>query len=344
MAPTSSRTRWLRATIGSTMLVLAAAAGALPAASQEREPEAGAPADDAVFAVQPSGPDGPGNRDWFNYTLDPGDVFGDTVAISNLGDRPVRFHIYATDAIAIADTGGFAALKDDEEPTDVGTWIDLAADEYTVEPGTRIDVPFSITVPSDAEPGDHVGAILAVDADDSVDPSDVGDGINFDILQRIGARVYVRVSGEASPALRIDDLDVDRDGGQATVTWDVSNTGNIRLSPTAEVRITGFLGRTVATVPAIQLPELLPGANVVGGTAVDGLPGYERLTAHLVLRADDVRVERSTSFGSYPWLLILLAVIAVVAALWWWRRHRRNRRRVAAPPPPRPRQRTPELV
>ena len=288
---------------------------------------------DAEFAVQPSGPDGPGDRDWFIYTLDPGDVFGDTVAISNLSDHPIRFHIYPTDAVSVADSAGFAALKDTETPVDVGTWIKLAADEYTVEPGKRIDVPFSITVPEDAEPGDHAGAILAVDADDAETVDRTEEGTSFDVLNRLGARVYVRVGGETAPDLRIDDLSVDRDGDQAIVNWEVLNTGNLRLTPNAQVRIKGWFGRTVATAPVQELPELLPGANYVGASIVDGMPGFEPLTAELVVKAEGVETQRSEQFQGYPWLLLLAIVLLIVAGGWWYRR--RRRRRQAGPPPGR---------
>jgi MYXO-CTERM domain-containing protein len=318
----------------------------LATAARAQEPPTEAPADDAepAFAVQPSGPDGPGNRDWFVYTLEPGDVFGDTVAISNLGERPTRFYLYATDATSVADTAGFAPAKDTEEPVDVGTWIQLATNEYTVDPGKRIDVPFSIRVPEDAEPGDHVGAILAVDADEgSVEPGSAPDGITFDVRHRLGARVYVRVGGTLAPALRIDELAVQRDGDQTTVVWDVSNTGNIRLTPTAEVRITGWFGRTVATAPVQELPELLPGGNYVGGSIVDGLPSYEPLSAHLVVRAEGVRTERSTQFEGYPWALVALLAVVLLAGAWWLRRRRRLRRPHLGPPP-RPSDRVPVSV
>lgn len=283
-----------------------------------------APATPAAFAVQPSGPDGPGNRDWFTYTLDPGAVFGDTVAISNLSERPIRFFIYSTDAVSVADVGGFGAMKDDDTPVGVGTWITLATSEYTVEPGKRIDVPFSVTVPQDAEPGDHAGAILAVDADEGgFDPNSSPDGLSFSVKNRIGARVYVRVSGPTAPALRIEELAVRRDGGKATISWEALNSGNLRLTPTSQVRITGLFGRTVRTMPAEQMPEMLPGANYVGASIVTGLPALEPLTAHLVLTAPEVRTERSNQFRSYPWLLI--ALILVVLALGWWYRRRRTR-------------------
>jgi hypothetical protein len=243
--------------------------------------------------------------------------------------------MYPTDAQSVEGVGGFAAPKDTEEPVGVGTWITLAADEYVVEPGKRIDVPFSITVPDDAEPGDHAGAILAVDADAAIE-ADGDDAVNLDVLQRVGARVYVRVNGATSPALKIDSLEVERDGSSATVLWEVTNTGNLRLTPAAEVRITGFLGRTVRTLPVQDLPELLPGANYVGGSQVTGLPGNERLTAHLVLTADGVEVERSVSFGTYPWLLLGIAALVLLGLVWLLRRRRRARRQRAGDrPPPR---------
>lgn len=326
---------------------LAALALIVPAVAGAQDEPAEGSVDDAAstsveFAVQPSGPDGPGGRDWFTYTLDPGAVFGDTVAISNLSDHPIRFAMYATDAVSVADSAGFAALKDSEQPVDVGTWITLAADEYTVEPGQRIDVPFSVTVPEDAEPGDHAGAILAVDADEgSIDPNASSEGISFDVRHRMGARVYVRVNGPAEPALRIDELMVSRDGGTATINWEVSNTGNLRLTPSAQVRITGWFGRTVRTMPAQDLPELLPDANYAGASIVTGLPSMEPLSAHLVLTAEGVRTERSTQFAPYPWLLLALLALILAFATWWYLRRRRRRRAPHGPTPGRSRDRVP---
>jgi len=307
----------------------------VPALAQEAPEDSGeAPVEPSSpsFSVQPSGPDGPGDRDWFTYTLDPGTSFGDVVAISNLSDKPIHFFLYPTDAVSVADSAGFAAMKDTDKPEDVGTWIELAADEFTVEPGKRVDVPFSVTVPEDAEPGDHAGALLAVDTAETEaagDPSD-DDGISFDVVHRLGARIYVRVGGETSPDLRIDELSVIRDGDRATVSWEVLNTGNLRLTPSAEVRIKGWFGRTVATASVQQLPELLPDANFVGATVLDGMPSYEPLTAELIVRAEGVETKRSEQFAGYPWLLLLVIALLLAAGGWWWRR---RRRREAGPPP-----------
>ncbi len=330
-----SRHRLLRAVLA-CLLCGIVPIGAGVASAQEGATDATAeqPAPvDAGFTVQPSGPNGPGARDWFTYSLDPGAVFGDVVAVSNLSDKPIRFAIFPTDAVSVIDVGGFAALRDDETPVDVGTWITLAEGDYVVEPGQRIDVPFSIAVPDDAEPGDHAGAILAVDADQaSFDPNADPGGLGFNVRNRLGARVYVRVSGPVNPALRIDELDVVHKGNTATVNWEVVNTGNLRLAPSAQVRITGIFGRTVRTMPAQALPELLPGANYVGASVVPDLPSLEPLTARLVVTADDVRTERSNRFESYPWLLIALVLSLLLAAGWWYRRRHRPPPETGTPP------------
>lgn len=304
----------------------------------------------APFAVQPSGPDGPGTRDYFVYSLTPGETFGDTVAVSNLGDRPIDFVIYATDAYNVRDEGGFTAARDGEPSTDVGSWITLKAQTYTVEPGTRIDVPFSITVPADAEPGDHAGAILATDAAlgaitaGNPDPT-------LQVRARVGARVYVRVEGPVSPALRIDRLDVDHESpsfavpffsrdGRAVVTWELTNTGNIRLTPTTQLRIKGLFGRTIRTLPAQELPELLPGGNVVRSEVLTGLPPLERLTVELTATADQVEVVGTSSYWAIPWRFVALIAMLLLAVFVTRRvRLRRQGQRGDEPAPPAPRAR-----
>ncbi|WP_436794222.1 hypothetical protein [Actinospongicola halichondriae] len=336
MTTTPTTNRFRRRTAALVAFVLAISVPLSTSAFAQESPDdatddAAAADDGPLFAVQPSGPDGPGTRDWFTYTLDPGDVFGDTVAVSNLSDAPIRFAITPTDAISVADTGGFAALKDPADSVGVGTWVQLAEGDYRVEPGERIDVPFSITVPEDAEPGDHVGAILALDADaPGFDPESAPEGVSFDVNYRLGARIYVRVGGPVTPALRIDDLSVERDGDQAIVTWEVENTGNLRLQPTAEVRVTGWFGRTVARAPLQELPELIPDANFVGATVLTGMPSFEPLTAHVVVTAPEADAEASLRFAPYPWVLLLVLLLLVIGAAWWLRR-RRNRGRESTP-------------
>jgi hypothetical protein len=337
----------LTALMALLVIALGPSAGATPGQEESPEPTN---ATAAPFAVQPSGPDGPGTRDYFVYSLTPGETFGDTVAVSNLGDRAINFVIYPADAFNVRDEGGFTAARDGEPSTDVGSWLTLAAETYRVEPGQRIDVPFSITVPQDAEPGDHAGAILATDADRGSIGAD-SDDPNLQVRERVGARVYVRVEGPIAPAVRIDRIDVEHDSpsfavpffssdGSARVTWEITNTGNVRLTPTAQLRVKGLFGRTIRTIPAQELPELLPGSNLVRSAVVTGLPPLEKLSVELAITADELEVVGASSYWVVPWrfVALLALLLAALAALRW------RRRRRAAPPSAPPSSEPREMV
>ncbi len=296
------------------------------------------------WAVDPSGPDGPGDREHFVYTLKPGQVFQDTVALSNLSDEPRDFLIFPTDAYTVPGEGGFAALREGEEPESVGTWIEMPTRTITVEGGTRADIPFQIVVPPDAEPGDHAGAILAVDAlqGDVEDPD--AEGLGVSIRQRVGSRVYVRVDGPLQPALEVEEFRVDYENptvpivqsGTVEVQYEVRNSGNLRLTPEAELKIKAPFGVTLKTIEARELPEMLPDGRILVTETIDGVPPVGRLTAEVSLRSrtgegDVYELTRSTTVTAMPWLLVAFVLLAIgVLFGWrWWRR-----RPVGAPPAP----------
>jgi hypothetical protein len=284
--------------------------------------QAASATDAGGFAVQPSGPDGPGGRDYFIYTLQVGEVYGDTVAISNTGSEAATFAIYATDARTTED-GSFSLLREEEQPADVGAWVELGATQYTVEAGTRVDIPFKITVPADVPPGDHVGAIVAQKIDD---PNNPNDGIGLDVRVRVGARLYVRVEGPVNPSLAIDDFAVSYAapgnpfaGRDANITYTLTNTGDIRLSPVATVTIGGVFGLGRHSLPERQIPELLPGSSVQISEIVHDVRPYARLTAELsVVSADDaVAVSSSLTQWAVPMAAVGALAVVVIAVIGW---------------------------
>jgi hypothetical protein len=341
----------LRAALTATLLVVALgpAAGATTVPPDD-PPPSGDPADDegdgegaddgvdapqpASFAVQPSGPNGPGGRDYFIYTLKTGQLFGDIVSISNLSDERATFVIYATDALNTRD-GGFALLREEETPTDVGTWIRLGATQYTVDPGSRVDIPFSLEVPDDATPGDHAGAIVAQQIPEQ---GAEGDGTRLDVRVRIGARVYVRVDGILSPSLTIEDFSIDYDTpanpfgtNLARVQYTVRNTGNIRLSTVAELEIEGLFGMGRKELPERQIPELLPGSSLQIAETVRDVRPLVRQTTRLEITAiaEDVDVERSIGRWTIPWLAVVIPLVLIGAYVGyrvWRKRQEQNAR------------------
>ncbi|MEV7263587.1 DUF916 domain-containing protein [Micromonospora aurantiaca] len=308
-----------------------------PPAAGEAAPRPAPSADPGAvrWAVQPSGPGGPTGRNYFTYDLTPGDSVTDHVGVTNLGDRPLTFAVYGTDAYTTTD-GAFALLPSDRAATDVGAWIGVERRSWTVQPGRRADIPFRLTVPRNATPGDHTGGVIAAVAQDGV----TADGQRVRLDQRIAARVYLRVAGEVRPAVTVESVRVAYDTplnpiGRAdlTVTYRIRNSGNVRVGGTGAVVVDGPGGWTLSRTSPVDLPELLPGAEFTVTERVTGVPPALRLTATVDLAPTTVDtalppVQRTASVWAPPWLLI--AALAAAGA-WLYLRRRRRRPTSAAP-------------
>ncbi|WP_214111226.1 WxL protein peptidoglycan domain-containing protein [Acrocarpospora catenulata] len=291
-------------------------------------------ADEYRWAVQPSSATGPTGRDYFVYDATPGQTITDYVGVTNLGSGPLTVNVYGTDAFTTQD-GSFALLTADRPPTDVGTWIALGATGHTIEPGRRADVPFVITVPEDATPGDHVGGVVGSVAGQAIS----GDGQQIKVDRRVAARVYLRVQGPVRPMLSLESLTLDYDnplnpfgGGAATITYTVRNTGNVRITADADVTLTGPLAWRLGG-SGQTLPELLPGSTITRTERYAGAFPAGRLTAEVTLDANPASgdtagldsVARATAVWAMPWPLFAVAVLLVGLTVWRIRRRRRAR-------------------
>ncbi|MEW2379660.1 DUF916 domain-containing protein [Micromonospora sp. NPDC047812] len=283
------------------------------------------------WAVQPSGPDGPTGRNYFIYDLAPGSTLTDHVGVTNLSDRPLTFQVYGTDAYTTAD-GAFALLPADRAATDVGSWVRFDKRTWTIAPGRRADIPFRLSVPANATPGDHAGGVIAA----ITRARTTADGQQVRVDQRLAARVYLRVDGDVRPAVAIESVSVSYDnpinpagGGDAVVSYRVRNTGNVRVGGTGTVAVEGPFGWRLARTAPVDLPELLPGGVFTVTERVTGVPPALRLTAEVDLAPTTVDaalppVLRSASAWAPPWLL--LAALAVLAG---WLAVRLRRRALA---------------
>ncbi|MFV2021326.1 WxL protein peptidoglycan domain-containing protein [Micromonospora sp. LOL_023] len=316
----------------------AALSGAAPAAAQPASPaptaqSAPAGAGAVTWAVQPSGPDGPAGRNYFAHDLAPGAEITDYVGISNLGDQEQTFTVYGTDGF-LTDDGAFALLPADQPATDVGTWIHFDQQEYAIPAGERRDIPFRLVVPANATPGDHTGGVIGSVAQLGTDAN--GQQINVD--QRVAARIYLRVDGPVRPAISVESMSITYDNpvnplgdGDVVVTYQVRNTGNIRIGGTGAVLLDGPFGWNLARTDPVDLPELLPGSAFTVAERITGVPPVLRLTGTIDLAPVTVDealppVTRTASVWAPPWLLL-----TAIAALGGWTgvRRWRSRRRPA---------------
>ena len=279
-------------------------------------------------------------RPYFYVSADPGQTIEDKVVVANKTTQPLTFRLYAADAYNTARDGGFAVKSLGEKMRGVGAWAELPKERITVPGGRTVTVPFTIKVPEGAEPGDHPGAIVALD-----ERVEQGDGsVALGVQRAVGARVYLQVGGPTLPALAVEDVRISHHqplvpgfgDSTATISYTLHNTGNVTLHPKARLTARGLFGRTLLSRDLAKIPsELLPGQRVRLTERWSGAPQLDRAHVTVTASAQGTKESASTSFLALPWLVaVVLGVgiaVAVVLVVRWRRRVRAATGRTAEP-------------
>ncbi|MDF3293734.1 hypothetical protein [Streptomyces silvisoli] len=226
-----------------------------------------------------------GDRPYFYLETGPGTVARDTVSVANPSDRPGRFTLYGADARLTAH-GGFA-VRDAADSTDSGTWTRFASSSVQVPARTCADIPFTITVPGTAPPGDHPAAIVIED----------GTG------RRTIVPVRLRVTGRALAALGVEDVTVARTAHGTEIRYVVVNRGNTPLTPSVAVRADGPLGTSLRR-PARPLGVLPPGRRVQLAEPWPHPPALDRDRIRVTATAGGTTAVGTASYATVPWALL----------------------------------------
>ncbi|BAJ74991.1 hypothetical protein MTES_2027 [Microbacterium testaceum StLB037] len=315
----------MRAFLGRILLAAAVAVCALLA-----PPPPAHAADSVSWSVEPvtAAGDATGHP-WVELTLDPGARREQYLRVTNRGAEAVVFSLSAADGY-FTDTGRFTMLPAGQRSADAGTWITLPA-SVSVDPGASVVVPFTVDVPANATPGDHLAGVAAgiFSEQDTVG-----------VESRIGFRVLTRVTGDVVPAVSTT-ATADYHPpwnpflpGRLEVHLATRNTGNTRLSAENEVAVTGPLGLAARTSRSDPLPELAPGDERQATVTVDDVWPLFAMTAVVATTAADaggnsegVTAATRVTVPAMPWSQLLVggcAVALVVLAVWDRRRRRRR--------------------
>ncbi|MGQ0845352.1 MAG: WxL protein peptidoglycan domain-containing protein [Sporichthyaceae bacterium] len=301
---------------------------AVPAPAAGTSAEAPGP---TVWSIRPTPVEGQPERSNFAFALAPTQSLADSVRIRNFGRSPLGLTLYASDARTAAG-GALDLLPAGEAPRRVGAWIRLERSSVELAPGELVDVPFTLTVPQDAESGDLVGGIVS-----ALSTQATGDG-PVRVEQRLANLVHLRVDGTLRPALTVSSLSVDYRGtanplgrGEVVATYTVVNSGNVRMAAQQALRVRGPLGLEGRRIFLDPLPELLPGDTRTVTARLPGVAPTVRSSVQVELRplatrpgeefgAEVAIAKRTTGTWTVPWTLLgLLALLvgASVGGLWW---------------------------
>lgn len=208
-----------------------------------------------------------GNQSWFVFTKNPGETVEDIATIKNFGDEPAMVDIYPVDA-ATSESGSFILKFTHDDQEGVGEWTTVANSPIEVKPGERIDVPFTINIPTELPPGQYIGGIVIeygpskpAGADLSCDAATCGQGV-VSVKTRIGSRIYLNIPGKTEERIALKDFSYYTSiAGQPRFKFVIENNGNVTYQPMAEITIRDGSGKIYDSFTK-QLGFSMPGTTV----------------------------------------------------------------------------------
>lgn len=270
------------------------------------------------------------------HEVEPGAAVDDAVLVTNHSASAAEFVVQAGDGI-LGEGGAFDIAT--EPPTGGGSWVQVAGlgggsgDRLVLEAGASRTLPITITVPDDATPGDHPAGIVVARTS--------GEGA-LSVTHRVGVRLHLRVAGEVRGAVEVRDVQTDYDGslvpfgkGTVRVSFEVVNTGNVRLGARALIEAAGPWGWAAAESGDWSVDELLPSDSARVETDVEVWPTL-RTSADIALTpqivgedavSDPQGAQSSHGLWAVPWTGLLLLAFLIGGGYAW-------RRRAAATPSP----------
>ncbi|NNN30357.1 hypothetical protein HLK59_08255 [Streptomyces sp. S3(2020)] len=225
------------------------------------------------WSVAPSGE----GRSAFYGEGEPGVVLQDTVALTNRSEGPVD-----------------VSLRSE------GVDVTFADDRLRLAPGTRTEVPFTVTVPDE----DGIAEIVARDSDGRT--------------RRVA--LHLRAAVPNVSALTVEHLAVRGD----RITYELVNRGTTALAPRVAVSADGVFGRVLDRAPRTLAAELAPGERRKLSESWDR-PALDFVEVRLTVTAGGVRDVASVSTGGGPWEMGAAGAVAAGGALFVVRRRRRRK-------------------
>jgi hypothetical protein len=323
----------LLAAIGSVAAVPAASAAPLSQASPVSAAQSGQltsgspPAGVVSWSVEPATAKAPDSRTRFTYqNIKPGSTIFDHVAVFNRSNQAVAFLIYATDATGTSATNALTLLPGNQRPKDIGAWTTFPGHggqlSIIIPARKGIIEPFTVSVPLRATPGDHIGGMIAAVGV----PHRTASGELVTLYERIAVPMELRVTGKLVAALTVQSVSIGFGtpvnpfgGSSAHVTYSVVNTGNVLLSGTQVVTVTGPFGAK-STIKVPKLPTVLPGDSIQYTVSSGGLYPAGSIAAHVTvtprwpsdatpLPVTLASASASGSLFAFPWALIVLIIV-----------------------------------
>jgi hypothetical protein len=190
------------------------------------------------------------------YTKNPGETITETLRLYNDSGRDVLLFPVFADFVAPTDESGspsFVANDTFSDTASLAKWI-RRFEPVSIKAGGKEEVKLTITIPQNAEPGGHYGAVLFSDTPDTTD--------NIGVAAQTGPILLVNVLGDIKEDTQLLDF---KTGSKfysslpIDFTYRMENKGSVHESPHGKIKLSGwFPGTSEFLVNERMLAHVLP--------------------------------------------------------------------------------------
>ncbi len=268
-----------------------------------------------------------------------GETVERTISVINNGAAEQTYYLGTMAFVPDETSGTPQFLSSDDDRSGLAGWIAFPVREIAIPAGTKVDVPFVITVPGDVQSGTYYAAVTV-----STAPSEVVASNGATIEAKMAALVFLTVEGETVEKSAIVDFVSPDDGmvvaHEVSYAFRVQNQGNVAVVPIANIVVTDLFGRAVFTKDAnVEGGRVLPGTTRTFSGELAERPGgfletirtqwslfaIGPMTATLVIDGVDDPNGSEIRYWMFPWQLVVTVVGSIVLAWLVWRGLTRGR-------------------
>lgn len=177
----------------------------------------------------------------YNYEIKPGGSQTSKIILKNLNQDALNY---------IAEVEEFTQASDEGAPTfsneaetgltnSIANWFTFGPEgKGTILPGKEQEIPFTVNVPQDAEPGGHYAAVFGRQVKDlEAGATEVG------VTSRVGTLILISVPGKLTNGAEITDFQAPKYvwSGPISFSMKVKNTGSVHYDAIGSVLIKPWL-------------------------------------------------------------------------------------------------------
>lgn len=251
--------------------------------------------------------------------LEPGQSYVSSIKVKNRGTEKFTYTVSVSPYSVLDEkySADYESTKNDY--TKMFNWvkIDEKLKTGTLNPGAEVDVPFTVTVPSDMHPGGQYAAIMAETSDGSSENSVIK------TINRLGMILYADI---IKGSVNIDGEIINNTVNTfileppLTVSSTVENTGNFETTATYTVKVWPF-GSKETIFSNEESPmklDIIPKTRRYNSISWDQAPrlGIFTVEQKIEYPGAETSVVRKTVIICPLWLAILFSIIVIVLIIW----------------------------